>query len=75
MEKKKDITATEAFNQSEVFMTQNEDRLQLDEFRNRLRQGMTSEWSQSHGSTQVKDWSGYANRLERELFEILYKPE
>ncbi len=74
MDNKKDITATAAFHQSKTYMTQHSERLQLNEFRDRMRQGMTSEWKQSHGSTQVNDWEGYASRLERELFEILHKP-
>ena len=71
MEKTKKITAQEAFKGSKEHMDNKSDSYQFNDFQNRLRQGLTSDWTQRSGSTSVSYWPGYAHDLERMLFDLM----
>ena len=71
MEKKKEITAEAAFNETKVYMDQYKDDIELTEFRNRMRQGMTSNWKCDGAGTSIESWQGYGQKLEKILFDLL----
>ena len=75
MEKLKEITPVEAYHRSCDYIKEHKNRLQLNDFQNRMRQGMNSGWEQKHGDTHLENWQTYAHKLEKALFDLLNSPK
>ena len=49
----------------------NIDNTALNSFRNRMRQSLTTGWETSNGDTKVTNWQTYAQKLEKEVFDLI----
>ena len=49
----------------------NEESYAKKEFRNSLRQTLTTNWKQTYGETVVENFQSYAGKIEDLLFEII----